>query len=250
MPDLLILGDGPHALEMLDIVDRINAVEKTWNVLGFASAHEVRASETLAGYPVFGAAKALDQFPEARLIPEYEWPNKAELPRYRLASLIDPSVFVASTAHIGVGCVIYPYCYVGSRARIGDFFFCLSGSIVNHNDVIEDYVTVTSGVVIAGDVHVEEGCYLGQSCTVRELLRIGRGSLLGMGCVVVRDVTPNSVMVGNPGRRLRSREPKSLGERAVRKTKRAARKGARMFRQAVASLRARELRHMDERAGG
>jgi acetyltransferase-like isoleucine patch superfamily enzyme len=52
---------------------------------------------------------------------------------------------------------------------------------------------------------VEAGCYLGQGCTVRQELRIGAGSLVGMGAVVVRDVPPGSVVAGNPARRLRDR---------------------------------------------
>lgn len=60
-----------------------------------------------------------------------------------------------------------------------------------------------SKVTLAGVVHVEADCYLGQSCTIRQHLRIGKKSLIGMGAVVVKDVPPNSVMVGNPARRIR-----------------------------------------------
>jgi sugar O-acyltransferase (sialic acid O-acetyltransferase NeuD family) len=250
MPDLLILGDGPHAVEMLGIVDRVNRVENAWNILGFVSVHPGRVGETLAGFPVLGMPQALEQHAEAFVVPEYEWPHKADLPRDRLASLIDPSVFVSCTAHIGLGCVIYPNCYVGSHARVGDFLFCLSGSVINHNNIIEDDVTLTSGVVIAGDVHVETGCYFGQSCTVRELLRIGRGSLIGMGSVVLHDVPPNSVMVGNPARRLRAREPKTLAERASRKAKWTARKGAHKVYRIVSNVGARLFRPAAESTGG
>jgi acetyltransferase-like isoleucine patch superfamily enzyme len=38
-------------------------------------------------------------------------------------------------------------------------------------------------------------------------LRIGRDSLIGMGSVVVSNVPPNSVMVGNPAHKLRDRNP-------------------------------------------
>jgi len=120
-------------------------------------------------------------------------------------SLIHPSAVVSRTAHIGVGCVIYPHCYVGLNARINDFVFCLSGCIINHDDVIEERVIFASGVTLAGVVHVESDCYLGQGCQVRQHLRIGRNSLIGMGAVVVTDVPPNSVMVGNPARKLRER---------------------------------------------
>ncbi len=56
-------------------------------------------------------------------------------------------------------------------------------------------------------VHVESGCYLGQACTIKQYLTIGRESLIGMGSVVLKDVPPNSVMVGNPALWLRKRYP-------------------------------------------
>jgi acetyltransferase-like isoleucine patch superfamily enzyme len=101
--------------------------------------------------------------------------------------------------------VIYPHCYIGLNAVISDYSFVLSGSIINHDDRLGDHVTLASGVNLAGDVRVEAHCYLGQSCSVRQYLRIGRNSLIGMGSVVVHDVPANSVMVGNPARRLRDR---------------------------------------------
>lgn len=219
MADLLILGTHPHAIEMAEIVERVNRDGTKWNLVAFVSISEHTASQNMLGLPVLSMKEAAARFSHAYLIPEYEWPDKSALPRDRLATLIDPDTFVSSTARIGLGCVIYPHCFVGSNASIGDFLFCLSGSIINHNDTLEDHITLTSNVTIAGDVHVERDCYLGQSCTVRELLRIGRGSMIGMGSVVLHNVRPNSVMVGNPARRLRSRQL-NLPARVLKATKR------------------------------
>jgi acyl-[acyl carrier protein]--UDP-N-acetylglucosamine O-acyltransferase len=101
--------------------------------------------------------------------------------------------------------VIYPNCYIGYRARIGDWVFCLSGSIINHDDVIEDGVVINSGVRLAGDLHVEREAILGQASTVRQFTRVGRRGYVGMGAVVVKDVPPDTVVAGNPARRLRDR---------------------------------------------
>jgi acyl-[acyl carrier protein]--UDP-N-acetylglucosamine O-acyltransferase len=102
--------------------------------------------------------------------------------------------------------VIYPHCFIGHNAVLGNQNFVLGGSIINHDVCLENNVTLCSGVTLAGFVHVETGCYLGQACTIKQYLRIGKGSLIGMGSVVVHDVPPNSVMVGNPARRLCERE--------------------------------------------
>jgi acetyltransferase EpsM len=242
MRELLILGTNRHALEIADIVERINRVDATWNLLGFVTQADAKVGGTQHGLPVFGFSRVLEEFPAALVIPEPEWPHKSQIPRHRLATLIDPSTFVATSASIGLGCIIYPHCFVGSDVRIGDFLFCLAGSVINHEDVIEDGVTITASVTVAGNVHIEADCYLGQSSSIREMLRIGRGSLIGMGSVVLGHVAPNSVMVGNPARKLGSRQ-RALNEMSMLKTARwRARNWAKAIRRRVRGATSRVSR--------
>ena len=186
---------------MVEIVERINLEAPTWNLLGYLSPHESQVGQLRNDYPVLGSADAVREYPGALFVPDNEW-KLALPPPDRLISLIDPSAFVSRTARIGPGCVIYPNSFVGFNASLGERVFCLSGCIINHDCILEDRVVLASDVTLAGLVVVEPDCYLGQSCTVRQTLRIGRGSLIGMGAVVVRDVPPGSVIVGNPGRSL------------------------------------------------
>ena len=186
-------------------MERVNRAAPTWNLLGFLP-HKNSAPAALNGYPVLGP-DALERHPEAALVPAFEWRPKPAIPRERRVSLVDPSCFVSRAAALKAGCVLFPHCYVGFNARLAEEVFCLAGSVINHDDVLEERVVVASGVTLAGHVHVEAECYLGQGCTVRQHVRIGRGSLIGMGAVVLEDVPPNSVIVGNPGRRLRDRFP-------------------------------------------
>jgi len=204
MQDLIILGTGVHAQEMVEIVDRVNAAAATWNLIGYVSKNGDNAGEVFNGLPVLGGLEQIDQRAEACLVPAFGWPVR-ELPMERVVSLIDPSSVVSRTAKIGRGCVLYPFCFVGLNAVLGDFVFCLSGVCINHDDVIEDGVSLASGAKLAGFVHLEQDVYCGQSCAIRQKLRVGRKSLVGMGAVVVKDVPANVVVAGNPTRIIRDR---------------------------------------------
>ncbi len=208
MSDLLILGTGVHGGEMAHIVERINAQHPTWTLLGHV-APKATEQTSFAGYPVVGSAESMDailsRYPNAKLVADNEFPKCIPLPAERRATLIDPGSYVHPTARIGRGCVIYPQCFVGLNATLGDGVFMLSGCTINHDNVLEENVVAASKVTLAGFVHVEAGAYLGQCCTVRQYLRIGRNAMIGMGAVVVKNVEPNAVMVGNPARKLKDR---------------------------------------------
>ena len=203
MQDLVLLGASVHAAEMVEIVVRVNAVQPTWNLRGLLAAPNEVVEGAVNDAAVLGGRWA--DYPDAVFVPSFGWPKELLPPLERLVSLVDPSAFVSRTATIGAGCVVYPNCFVGLNARLGDVVFCLSGAVINHDDVIEDGVTLASGAMLAGNVRVDAGVYLGQSCMIRQHVRIGAGSVVGMGAVVVHDVDPDSVVAGNPARKIEAR---------------------------------------------
>lgn len=207
MKPLIIHGAGIHALEMAEIVERINRVQPTWKLLGFLTQGAMEGQAPMDrpanGYPVLGLVKDASSYPDCFFACDNARP--VNIPRERLASIIDPSAFVSRTATIGAGCVVYPHCYIGANALLGDRVFVMTGSIINHDDNLADDVIVTSAVSIAGQVTIERGVYLGQSCSIRQCLKIGAGSMVGMGAIVIRDVPPNTLVAGNPAKHLRNR---------------------------------------------
>ena len=208
MQDLIICSVGCHAMEMAEIVERINRVRPTWNLLGFFSEqkrYEKHKGLTLNGCRVLGTIADLRKHPNAALAIGNDF--RDPFPMERAATIIDPAAFVSRCAKFGKGCVIYPGCFIGYNAVLGNRVFSLSGSVINHDDVLEDDVCLCSNVTLAGGVHVETGVYLGQACAVRQNLRLGKDSFIGMSAVVVSDVPPNVVMAGNPARKLKDRHP-------------------------------------------
>jgi carbonic anhydrase/acetyltransferase-like protein (isoleucine patch superfamily) len=89
---------------------------------------------------------------------------------------------------------------------IGDHSNIQDGAIL-HGDpgkvtVLEDHVTIGHRAVVHS-AHIERGCLIGIGATVLGV-RVGEGSIVGAGAVVTKDVPARSLVVGIPGKVLRS----------------------------------------------
>lgn len=56
------------------------------------------------------------------------------------------------------------------------------------------------GVTRIGRITIEKNCFIGDSTLVLPGVRIGPDSIVGAGSVVVKDIPPRSVAVGNPAK--------------------------------------------------
>lgn len=75
-----------------------------------------------------------------------------------------------------------------------------------------DIPMALQGEAEARRVVVEDDVWIGARVIVLAGVRIGRGSVLGAGAVVARDVPPLSVVVGNPARVIRTRRREGILE--------------------------------------
>ena len=55
------------------------------------------------------------------------------------------------------------------------------------------------------DVIIEEGCWIGTRAIILKGVTIGRGSVIGAGAIVTKDVPPYSIYTGIPSVRIRAR---------------------------------------------
>jgi acetyltransferase EpsM len=89
---------------------------------------------------------------------------------------------------------------IQSGVRIGRHVIINTCAIVEHDCTIEDFVHVSPNSTICGNVRVGEGTHVGAGTVIIPGINVGRWSIIGAGSVIIRDV-PDSVMIlGNPGR--------------------------------------------------
>lgn len=99
---------------------------------------------------------------------------------------------------IGEGACLSPFVTLTSNIRIGRCFHANLYSYVEHDCVIGDFVTLAPAAKVHGNVVIGDGAYIGAGAMIRQGVRIGGAAVVGMGAVVVKDVPPNTTVVGNP----------------------------------------------------
>jgi UDP-2-acetamido-3-amino-2,3-dideoxy-glucuronate N-acetyltransferase len=118
---------------------------------------------------------------------------------------IGPFVEIQQGARIGANCKIQSHAFICTGVEIEDEVF-VSHGVIFINDKFPR-VTVEGRLQASGDwellvTTVERGAALGSGAVISGGVRIGRGALVGAGAVVVHDVEPGQIVVGNPARPL------------------------------------------------
>lgn len=97
-------------------------------------------------------------------------------------------------------------CDIPIKVKIGTgvCFPHLSGIAINSKTVIGKNATILCGVVIGktdkGIPVIEDDVYIGANACVIGGVTVGKGSIVGAGAVVTKDVPPYSVVAGNPAK--------------------------------------------------
>lgn len=212
-PPLVITGAGGFARETAEVVAAINSVRPTWNLLGYLDDDPGLWGSEIGGLRVLAGTEWLESNDASTVVcigsPRNFSVRQAVVERLRLAegryaTLVHPSASLGASTTIGGGSVITAGCVTTADVAIGDHVAVMPQCVFTHDDVIGDFVTCGAGVRVAGAVTVAPGAYLGSGALIREHLRIGARSLVGMGSVVTKDVPDDEVWAGVPARFVRS----------------------------------------------
>jgi sugar O-acyltransferase (sialic acid O-acetyltransferase NeuD family) len=212
--DLLIAGAGGFARETASAVQAINRVTPgTWNLKGFLDDDPAIHGTERSGVPVLGPLSLVDKMPDAAVVVCIGNPRnfharqmvveRLRLPAERYATVVHPSAEVGAGCLIGPGTVVLAHVALTADVTVGRHVAIMPNGVLTHDNTVEDYATIASGVRLGGGVRVARGAYVGAGALIRESTVVGEWSLVGMGSVVLHDVPPGEVWAGNPAKHLR-----------------------------------------------
>lgn len=201
---LLIIGASGHGKVVADIAMKMNK----WEYIAFLDDN--KNIETLIGLEIIGTLKDvfihLDDFEIFVGIGDNETRQKIyemlEAHRAHIPVLIHPNANVGSQVNIGNGTVIMAGVVVNCHTNIGKGCIINTGATIDHDNFIEDYVHISPGVHLGGTVKIGKASWLGIGSLVRNNINITNGCKLGVGSVVIKDISEPGVYIGAPTKKM------------------------------------------------
>lgn len=215
LKDLILLGASGLGREVVWIAERMNAVQPTWNILGFIDANPETHGTKVCGYPVLGGDDVIARYPDAYYVCSV---GSARIRRKIIAGLekviahpnyavlLDPSVIMSESVRIGPGCMISPGNVFTKEIEIGSHVFINVNCFIGHNAVVSDFVTINPGANISGNVELSECVEIGIGAQVIQGKKIGPETIVGAGSTVVKDLPEKCTAVGIPAKPIKFHE--------------------------------------------
>ena len=117
---------------------------------------------------------------------------------------IHPSVTIGSSVQVGSGTAVMAGAILQVDAFIGSHAIINTGAVVEHDCIVGDFAHVSPHATLCGKVTIGMGTHIGAGAVVIPGIRIGKGCVIGAGAVIIKDIPDHSVVVGNPGRIIRT----------------------------------------------
>ena len=202
MKNLIIIGAGGHVKVCLDIALKMNQ----WQEIYFLDDNADH--DTCLGHKIVGSSQDAFKYKDTSDFFVAIGDNKTREKvltnliqgEYSIATLIHPQSIINSFVSVGIGTVVMAGTVINSDTKIGIGCILNTNSTIEHDNLIHDYVHISPGVNLAGNVSIGERSWIGIGSTVINNISVASDVQLGGSALVVKDIEDEGIYVGFPVR--------------------------------------------------
>ncbi len=111
---------------------------------------------------------------------------------------IHPSANIGIGTSIGEGTVIMANSCINSSAKVGKHCIINTGAIIEHDNIIEDFVHISPNATLCGTVRIGTLTHVGAGATIKNNTEVEENSIIGAGAVVVKNIEQEGTYIGVP----------------------------------------------------
>ena len=188
----------------------------------------------------YGSNNSYVLFGESDVILDFLNSNKSKIESFRLENdrrnsaipmldllkfdaRIEPGSIIRDRVSIGKNAVIMMGAVINIGAEIGESTMVDMNAVVGARGQLGKRVHLGAGAVVAGVLEppskspciIEDDVLIGANAVILEGVRIGKGSVVAAGSVVVEDVPAGVVVAGTPAKIIKSVDDKTKGKTEI-----------------------------------
>ena len=201
MNRLIIIGAGGHGKVIAD-----NALKNGYKNICFVDDN---VTGDVIGFTVVGTCSDIEHLNDGNTDFIIGIGNnairKTIAERYNVnwVSIVHPTAQIAFNAKIGKGTVVMANAVVNVAATIGNHCIINTSSIVEHDNIIADYVHISPNVALGGTVCIETQTHVGISATISNNVGVCANCIIGAGALVVKDIKESGTYIGVPAENIK-----------------------------------------------
>lgn len=211
MKEIAIYGAGGFGKEVACIINKINVIEPTWNIIGFFDDSVPKGTQISHFGSVLGNRDELNSWKnKISVVFGIGSPNalkflveKITNPKVEFPNIFHPDAFFAdpTSFQAGRGNVVTRGCSFSCDVTIGDFNQFNSISSLAHDVVVGSYNVFMPLTRISGEAQIGDCNFFGISAIVLQCIKIGNKTRIGAGSILMTKPKDGYLYLGNPATR-------------------------------------------------
>ncbi|MGG1399961.1 acetyltransferase [Bacillus salipaludis] len=202
---IIVIGHGGHSKVISDIIRAIKGLQ----IIGYLDKkyERIQVINSLIYGPVEAAKQLIEEYEDIKFFiaigenrSRKAVVEELGFSRRHFVTVTHSTASISPSAKIGFGTVVMPQAVINADVVIGNHCIINSGSVVEHDSLLEDFVHLCPNSTITGTVKMGEGSCVGSGATVIPNIRIGEWSMIGAGATVIDHLPANCLAVGTPAK--------------------------------------------------
>lgn len=199
---VVIIGASGHGKVIADII-----IKSGDRVVGFLD-DGVEKGTDVAGIEVLGTVGDYAKWADSSFViaigDSYVRRNIADKLPVKWYTAIHPTAVISSLdVKIGEGTVVMANAVINSCAKIGKHCIINTSAVVEHDNVLEDFVHISPNAALAGAVQVGKFTHIGVGACVKQVTSIAPNCTIGAGAAVVKNINEKGIYAGTPARKIK-----------------------------------------------
>lgn len=207
--EIVIMGAGGHAKVIADIIQKSGDI-----ILGFLDDNKKKDTIIIKDTNAKVIGKVDECLEIAKSNPNIEFAigignndlRKIISEKYKelhYYTAIHPSAQIALDVDIEEGTVIMANSCINTSSKVGKHVIINTGVVVEHDNIIENYVHISPNATLCGTVKIGELTHIGAGAVIKNNISITNHCTIGAGAVVVKDISEKGTFVGVPAKKIR-----------------------------------------------